>query len=364
MDITAILVDDERLALKIMDIMLQKYPQIKIIGQYTNPIQAIEDIKLLKPNFVILDIDMPCMNGMEAAERILEESPGTQIVFVTAYEEYALKAYEFHPMDYLLKPVEEKRLDKLVSYLINKISIVKYIPEKKLLIRCFGDFCIKWEDQEPIKFRTEKTREIFAYLVDHYNQKVDKDEMLDSLWPEENPEKAIKQLYNGIYYIRRALYEYGIRDNQMMIAGDYQLILKNVDLDLLQIKDLNQCSEEDLEDKIKLFQGLYFGKLDYVWLQLKREEYLLLYQKNLLKLISLYTTDNQYEQAERLLLKAFHEDYINETIVEALLKLYLKLQNKTKGIRIYQSYQIALREELNEHPSKIIKEYYNKLKRL
>lgn len=364
MNITAILIDDERPALKVMSIMLQKYPQIEIIGQYINPIKAIEDIRLLKPDLVILDIDMPCMNGMEAAERILEESPCTEIVFVTAYEEYALKAYEFHPMDYILKPVSEKRLDKLIAYLLHKINTDKHLPEKTLQIRCFGNFCVMWENQDPIKLRTEKTREIFAYLIDHYDQKVDKEEILESLWPEENPEKAIKQLYNGIYYIRRALYEYGIRDNQMIIDSAYHLIIKNVDLDLLQLKKLEQCSDDELKDKIKIFRGLYFEKQDYAWLQLKREEYLLLYQKYLLKLTALYTRDNQYEQAERLLLKAFQEDYINETIAETLLKLYLQMQNKTKGIRIYQTHEVALQKELNEIPSKIMKEYYNKLKRL
>lgn len=364
MNITAILIDDERPALKVMGILLKKYPQIEIIGQHISPIKAIEDIKLRKPNLVMLDIDMPCMNGMEVAERILEESPCTEIVFVTAYEEYALKAYEFHPMDYILKPVYEERLDKLVSYLLHKMNSNKRKPDKKLLIRCFGDFYIRWEDQEPIKLRTEKTREILTYLIDHYNQKVYKEEILESLWPEENPEKAIKQLYNGIYYIRRALYDYGIRDDQLTIDSEYNLIIKNADFDLLDLKALDQCSDDELKEKIKLFTGLYFEKQDYAWLMLKRQEYLLLYQKYILKLISLYIRDNQYEQAERMLLKAFHEDSMNETITETLLKLYLQLQNKTMGIRIYQTYEIALREELNELPSKSMKEYYNKLKRL
>jgi Response regulator of the LytR/AlgR family len=128
---TVALIDDEQLALKMMEILLSKYPKINITGQFMNPVKALEEIPTLQPDIVFLDIDMPCMNGMNVAAGILEASPNTRIIFVTAHEEYGLDAYQYHPMDYILKPVDEERLEKLIEYLQRSNQKIAVNAEKK-----------------------------------------------------------------------------------------------------------------------------------------------------------------------------------------------------------------------------------------
>jgi len=106
-EIKTLLADDEDIAIHRLKKALNKYPEIKIIGEAKNGETAIELINGLRPDLVFLDIQMPGFNGFEVLDR-LQYIP--LIVFVTAYEEYAIKAFEKNSLDYLLKPVEEERL--------------------------------------------------------------------------------------------------------------------------------------------------------------------------------------------------------------------------------------------------------------
>lgn len=218
--ITAILVDDMRPALRELEFLLKQYPNISVEGMFTDPLSAIEKIGELKPQVVFLDINMPQLQGMDAASRILDLSPETDIVFVTAYDQYAIEAFELHALDYLLKPIAKERLERTLDRLRKKTPVVVENPSRKLLIRCFGRFQMGWEGQEPIKWRIEKARELFAYLLQNNKRKISRDELLDTLWPEDSPDRAVKQLYNGIYYIRKALEAYGIGSSLICIGND------------------------------------------------------------------------------------------------------------------------------------------------
>ncbi len=112
-----ILIDDERLARQELKNLLSAYPEIQIVGEANNAETAIESIKLLKPDVIFLDIQMPGKNGFE----LLEEISGVpDVVFVTAYDEYAIRAFEVNALDYLLKPVQSSRLAETVKKILNK----------------------------------------------------------------------------------------------------------------------------------------------------------------------------------------------------------------------------------------------------
>ena len=115
----AILIDDERLARQELKSLLAAYPEIQIVGEANNVETAIESIKQLKPDVIFLDIQMPGKNGFE----LLEEISGVpEVVFVTAYDEYAIRAFEVNALDYLLKPVQSNRLAETVKKILNKES--------------------------------------------------------------------------------------------------------------------------------------------------------------------------------------------------------------------------------------------------
>ena len=95
-----------------MVLALSEFPQIEIIGECKDGFEAVKVINLDKPDVVFLDIQMPKLDGFDVLE-LLENPPF--IVFVTAYNEYALKAFESHALDYILKPVKKERLGKTLE---------------------------------------------------------------------------------------------------------------------------------------------------------------------------------------------------------------------------------------------------------
>lgn len=102
-----ILIDDERLARSELKRLLQEFPDVEVIGEAANANEGIEKIETLNPDLVFLDIQMPGKTGFDMLTE-LEKAP--HVIFVTAYDEYALKAFEVNALDYLMKPVEPKRL--------------------------------------------------------------------------------------------------------------------------------------------------------------------------------------------------------------------------------------------------------------
>ncbi len=119
----AIIIDDERLARQELKTLLASYPEIQIVGEANNAETAIESIKQLKPDVIFLDIQMPGKNGFE----LLEEISGVpEVIFVTAYDEYAIRAFEVNALDYLLKPVQSSRLAETIKKILNKESTEKH----------------------------------------------------------------------------------------------------------------------------------------------------------------------------------------------------------------------------------------------
>ena len=109
-----IIIDDERLAREELKLLLKDYHEIDIIDEAKNGEEAIEKIKTLKPDLIFLDISMPEMNGFEMLKQ-LEEIP--KVIFVTAFDEYAIKAFEVNALDYVMKPVDPARLDESIQKL-------------------------------------------------------------------------------------------------------------------------------------------------------------------------------------------------------------------------------------------------------
>jgi len=114
-----IIVEDEELARNLMKSFLKSNDKVEIIAECENGFEGIKTINELKPDLVFLDIQMPKITGFEMLE-LLEHKP--QIIFATAYDEYALKAFEFNAADYLLKPYSKERLFEAVDKVAAKID--------------------------------------------------------------------------------------------------------------------------------------------------------------------------------------------------------------------------------------------------
>lgn len=109
---TALIVDDEELARRLIREFLGKHKDIQIIGECENGLQAVEEISRSNPDLIFLDIQMPKMNGLEV---LAETGRRAGVIFTTAYDEYALKAFDLHAVDYLLKPYSQQRFDEALQ---------------------------------------------------------------------------------------------------------------------------------------------------------------------------------------------------------------------------------------------------------
>jgi two-component system LytT family response regulator len=142
----ALLIDDERLARSELRRLLADFPVISVVGEAANTKQAREQIAALKPDLLFLDVQMPGETGMQLLESL--EPPVPEVIFTTAYDEFAVKAFELNALDYLLKPVDPARLAAAIERLQIKIrgtpaAVEKAAPlaaEDKVFVR-EGDRC-------------------------------------------------------------------------------------------------------------------------------------------------------------------------------------------------------------------------------
>jgi two-component system LytT family response regulator len=116
---TVIVIDDETLARELIKKYLGYHENIEIISECSNGFDAIKKINELKPEIIFLDIQMPKINGFEMLE-LLENPP--VIIFTTAYDQYALKAFEVNAVDYLLKPYSQERFDEALTKAVNQLE--------------------------------------------------------------------------------------------------------------------------------------------------------------------------------------------------------------------------------------------------
>src|SRR4026207_506705 len=139
----AIIIDDERLARTELRKLLQDYPEVEVGDEAANATEGIEKIDTLNPDLVFLDIQMPGKTGFEMLSE-LDRAP--HVIFTTAYDEYALKAFEVNALDYLLKPIEPKRLADAVQ----KLNVAES-KENHIAPENFNRSILSEEDQVFVK---------------------------------------------------------------------------------------------------------------------------------------------------------------------------------------------------------------------
>jgi len=127
--IKAIIIDDEPLARSVVKEYLQDHKEIEVLQECNDGFEGVKAIMQHKPHLIFLDIQMPKINGFEMLE-LLEEKPS--VIFATAFDEYAIKAFETHAVDYLLKPFTKERFDKALEKFFNHAPVLKKNTEELL----------------------------------------------------------------------------------------------------------------------------------------------------------------------------------------------------------------------------------------
>jgi two-component system LytT family response regulator/two-component system response regulator LytT len=122
-ELRALVVDDEQPAREELSYLLGQMGGVTIVGQARNGVEALGMIEDLGPDLVFLDVQMPGLTGFEVARQALAKGFGTELVFVTAYDQHAIEAFEINAVDYLLKPVDPARLDQAVQRAQRRVAV-------------------------------------------------------------------------------------------------------------------------------------------------------------------------------------------------------------------------------------------------
>lgn len=243
-----LLVDDEKLQLLRLKNACEKVIPGNELLSYTNPVKALKETENAKIDIAFLDIEMPVLNGIDLAQKLKERDPQIKIVFVTAYDSYALDAYRVHASGYVSKPVTEEK----IRAEINELGTALPVPaEKKIQVKCFGNFEVFY-DGKPLKFKRSKSKELLAYLIDREGSAISVNELNAVLWEEDRP----SYLRNLISDIQQTLREVGCEDVFIKRHNECYVDATKIDCDAYEFKNGNP-------EAIRQFRGQYM--FQYSW---------------------------------------------------------------------------------------------------
>ena len=251
-----LLVDDENLQLiRLQNTCKKLMPEAEYFC-YTNPKKAYDETVNEKLDIAFLDIEMPLLTGIQLAKKLKKNNPLINIIFVTAYDSYALDAYSLHASGYVMKPVNVDKLKKEIDGLRYALEIK---PTKLLQVKCFGNFEV-FKDGAPIKFKYQKSKELFAYLVDREGASVNINELNAVLWEEDHK----SYLRNLIADISETLKQIGGSEVFIKRHNECFIDPTKVDCDAYNFKKGDP-------DAIRMYRGEYM--IQYSWAMFDDKDY-------------------------------------------------------------------------------------------
>src|SRR5690606_13845152 len=379
-----IVIDDEHLALLQLKKLLENIADsIEVIGLYQDAKSAYEAVRTHSPEVVFLDIHMPGVNGLELAANIQEIDTNIEIVFVTGYDRYALDAFELFAFDYIMKPLQPTRLKRTVERLHQRIisnnqNIHMPVTDvvKKIKFLCFNSmkFQLPGSKPEAIKWRTAKAQELFVYMFHHRSTTLDREMLIELLWPDFDISRGSQQLYTTIYHIRQALKKAGIHnihiESNKQIDSGYVLQSEGMVIDTVEwereLFELQTPTTENVQAHEQVFDkylGDYLGEYGYIWAEGERERLRRLWLNHGMQLSRYYQAVEEEHKAiliQQRIQQMYPEE--EESYFE-LMKIYAA-QNYVSAVEEqYEQLQKVLLQELDISPSSKIKKWYEDWKR-
>jgi len=339
-----LLVDDEPFALIGLQRALEsEISGIEIAETYTDAQEAIAGALKHLPELVFLDIHMPEMDGLQLGREIQAAVPGVEIVFVTGYDRYAVRAFELYALDYIMKPPQRQRLRQTIMKVQEKMSLKgarqAHVTDAPMIC-CLNHIRFQHPGMEPVtvKWRTSKAQELFAYLLHHRDRTVSRGALLELLWPDIDEAKAAQHLYTAIYHIRRTLKAYdfdmvSIRIGELEVGyrlelGEARIESEVWENDLKRLGVLDADNADVYERVLESYTGDYLGNYEYLWAEHERERYRLLWLYQMKQLSAFYERQGLPEKAIRINRRLQQICPNVEESYFSLMKLYHKVGNK------------------------------------
>lgn len=260
-------VDDERHALEWFERMVVGIPELELCGLFETGEQLLQYLKDNPLDAIFMDIEMPGANGLKLSEQIQNMNENINIVFVTAFNQYAVEAFELQALDYIMKPLTQERLNKSLKRLFEAYN-KPTLQSEKLSIQCFGDFEV-FVNGTALTWKNSKAKEVLAFLVHKNGIPVSWEKIADAVWPDFNTQKAQANFHATTYLLRKRLAEAGISHILDNIRGNYRIVTEKVECDVYQLENILKnkrvLRDEDLYLPKQLVHKGYMESSGYEW---------------------------------------------------------------------------------------------------
>jgi len=246
-------IDDELYALENFKYTCKDIEEIENVECFDNYMELLDYLKYNDVSLVFADINMPGVNGLELIKYIKDIDDNIEVVYVTGYDEYALKAFEVGAFGYILKPYTVDKVKKVIE----KSEKLHISRSKKLVeVKTFGRFDV-FVDGKTLFFSNKKAKELFALLIDRRGGIVTMEQAIDILWEERLLDDSTKTLYRiAAKNLRDTLAKEGCVDVLIESRGQRSLDIKKIKCDYYDF--INEPSKNKY-----LFNGEYMS--DYSW---------------------------------------------------------------------------------------------------
>ncbi|PYE44256.1 response regulator [Paenibacillus barcinonensis] len=382
----AIVVDDEKPAQLHLQRLLQSDGRIDPIQCFSTARDALEFLTNHRVDVVFLDIGMPEMNGLEAAEYIEQLDQSIRVIFVTAYAHHAVEAFELQALDYILKPVSPGRLSKTIDRIEGMMSYntqaaataevqesepVAEEPELEapglLVFKHLDIFRSLEQSAKKHKWRTTKSQELFAFLFHHRGEWVSKEILLDKLWADLSQDKGLTLLHTSVYQIRKLLKEWGMTGKLEYNMNRYRLLTGNLVSDVEQFEQamsyaaVTSVNVQELRQVALLYRGDYLEEHDYDWAKAKSRELRSKYTGLVIDIARWDMANGRGKQGIELLQALQEREPYSEEICRLMMEIYASLDDQQGIKKVYHSLKLLLKEDLGHQPELETSKLYQSL---
>lgn len=349
-----VVVDDELPSLNKLAKLVQNSDMAELIGSFNKPLEALEFLKENMADAIFLDIEMPKMSGIELSNHIIGLQERAAIVFVTAYNQYAVEAFRLNAIDYIMKPVSVNRLEEA----LRKIIEVKGVNFQTagINISCFGRFIVS-KGIDEVKFRTEKAEELLAFMIDRRGGFISRSEITDCLWADFDGERALIHFNTTLHYVKKALLQYGINIPFTYDRGCYKFDIQDLNCDYLKFcsfLDKNKIPSSgnimEYEETANLFKEEYLSGWDYNWAAVKRLFLEEQFFQMILAMARFHSGGGNYQKAEKWLKTGLLRESLHRELNYSLIELLLRTNENAMAQRYYEIYQNGLSRKLGYEP--------------
>lgn len=370
-----ILIDDEILEMENLTNLLGEMDNINLVKNFTNPMKALAVIERLNPDIIFLNVEITGINGFKLTERIQEIIPHTPICFVANNSNHAIMAFELNVFDYIMTPVQPKRLVKTFQRLSN--SVKREITPKVIMpmVCTFGTLHFTY-DNNPfelinVKWRTANARSIFIYLLHYRNQYVRKDMLIDEFWSEGDLKYGSTQLYTAIYSIRKTLESIGFPITIESSGHNYRLKLNGVKVDVEEwekgmslLATPTDDTYREFQKILNLYKGSYFWEEEFTWIKSEQQRLRMIWLSQIKKMTNYLYNKGEYLEAIILYLQVLKVDPLTEDTYFMLMQLYNKVGERFLVKKKYTNLKRMLKEEYGMEPNGAVQNWYNEWRKV